>query len=131
MPSYLDPTRAAALEGMQGGGAPMGQPPPMGGAMPPPQGAAPGGQENEVAMYLALAFDALVRTGATPENGAAIQQFLESLKQLLSGAVPQPGSPQGQVAGAPAGPPPGGPPPMAAMPQREVMPQGNIPLPPR
>jgi len=120
---FLDPTRAAALGGLRNTGAPPGQ-----SSMPqgipqqmPPQGQ---GQENEVAMYLSMAFDALMRTGPTPENGAAIQQFLMMLKQLLSGAVPEQGMPQGQGAMPQAqGMPPQGAPPM--------MPQSGMSLPPR
>lgn len=118
--SYLDPTRQAALEGMRGGGGPPQQ------QMPPQPGAATGGQENEVAMHLAMVIDVLMRDGPLPEYGAAIQQFIETLKQLLSGAVQQPAQP-GQAAGPqPQAPmPQGGGTPLPPRPQ-----QANVPLPP-
>lgn len=131
--SYLDPTRAAALEGMRGGGGPQQMPPQAGMQPGAASGAAPGGQENEVAMHLAMVIDVLMRDGPLPEYGSAIQQFIETLKQLLSGAVQEP-APQGQAMGMQGGmgggmPQQGPMGPGAAMPPQPR--PSNIPLPPR
>ncbi len=109
MPGH-DPQRDAALQELlaqdsQRAGPPQGV----------PQGdPAAAGQEggNEVARHLANASEALLRTGPTPENQAAIVQFMTFLEGIgkeldaQSGAG-QPIPPSGQVAPpqAPAGPP--------------------------
>jgi hypothetical protein len=92
------------------------------------QQGAQGGAE-EVAQYLAMAWDAILRAGPTPDVAAAIQQFLELLKQLIQGVVPQKTQSvplgQGAPGGGAAPPPAGGPgtPP--------ILPPSPTPLPPR
>jgi len=87
----------------------------------PPGAQAQGPQmpQNEVAIYLAKAFDALTKTGPTPENLAALRGFMASLQQLGQGMEQAPGqapvSPQGPV--GPQMPMPGG--------------QAGAPLPPQ
>jgi len=84
-----------------------------------PQGQGPQMPQNEVAIYLAKAFDALSRTGPTPENLAALRGFRASLQQLGQGMEQAPGQ-------APPGPqgPPG---PQMPMPGG----QAGMPLPPQ
>lgn len=104
-----DPVRAAAMQNLRGGMAPNAagptQAPAMGGGATPVQG-----QGNEVAMHLAAAFEALLRTGPTPQNLAALEGFMRSLQQLAPNS-PAPQAPLGQAPGTsplPAPPSPAG-----------------------
>ena len=111
-----DPTRASQIQQTSN----MVNPPaPPGGPMAPPQAgmAQPAPVQNEVAQYLAMAFEALTRTGPTPENLAAVQGFLSSIQQLSSGG--------GQAAPAPAAPAP-----MGGQAPLPPQPAANAPLPP-
>jgi len=111
-----DPTRASQIQGVSNvvnPPAPPGVPMPQAGAEPP----AP---QNEVAMHLAAAYEALSRTGPTPENLAALQGFLASLKQMGEGIPAAPG-PVGP--GGPPGPVPGGQAPLPPMGGQAPLPQ--------
>ena len=68
----FSPQQEAALSGIAAGAAPVSAPAPV---------AAPGQEINEVAVHLANATEALLRTGATDENKAAIGQFLVFLSE--------------------------------------------------
>ena len=131
-----DPVRAAATQNLVG--TPR-QVPHTGGPQPgiqapaaaPPVGSPPAGNPqvgNEVAFHLSNAFEALLRTGPTDENLAALEQFRSSLTQLApngGGGGPQqpvPGPPGRQV---PVPNPPSPIQPMSA-PTGQV---GGVPLP--
>lgn len=113
-PSATDPIRQAAMSnirGGQGGPAPMAASPMQ--APGGPAGAAPvPGQGSEVGQHLAAAFEALLRTGPTEQNLAALESFWRAITQLAPQG-PQPQAPLGQAPGNTPLPPP--PPPAGAM----------------
>ena len=139
-----DPARQAAIQQLskvpvsrpdvqrQG---PMGQGPPGQGLGPGqgmgpgngPQGSVAGNSQlgNEVAFHLSNAFEALTKTGPTPENLSAIKQFVYSISELAQPGQAQGGQAPGQqMAG---GQPMGGQPPMGGPPQGQMQP-GAPPL---
>ena len=84
--------------------------PPGAAPMGPPQAAAgPAPVQNEVAQYLAMAFDAFMRSGPTQENLSAIQGFLASLQEVgrATQTPPAPAAPVGAGGQAPLPPMPG------------------------
>ena len=63
-------------------------------ARPPAAPAAPAAPEGEVAAHLAKAMEALWRTGPTPQNVAALEQFMIQLSKFakpedLQGTAPR------------------------------------------
>jgi len=99
------PVQQAAVQNMRGGATastPPTQAPVPGGAPGPAGGASPlQGQGGEVATLLAQAFDALLKTGPTPQNLAALEGFW----RMVSGLNPAGSNPQAPLGQAPGNAP--------------------------
>lgn len=101
-----NPVQQAATMNLRGGAAPAAASPMQAPAGPAGQGAAlPQGGGNELAGILAAAFEALLRTGPTPQNLSALEGFWRSVMELSS-AGNQPQAPLGQAPGSTPLPPP-------------------------
>jgi hypothetical protein len=120
-----DPVRQAAMSNLRGGGQPAAASPTQAPNGPAPGAQGPGGvpgQGNEVAMHLAAAYEALLRTGPTDQNLAALESFWRSVL-ALNPAGNSPQAPLGQAPGTtplPSAPPTGG-----------IAPAGSPMVPPR